>query len=171
MERIDLRYLRHLFWIVAVMTGWMVRIRDADLGIRTVALLARKLECDDARDIRLKGQNLQIEHELRVVGERRRDPYRPIEVGHLVVRYRLLGALDLTLDLTNTVEILIQAHAIGNAHALLEPRDVPGERIQQACSIAQRRAARGRIAALAEKALEDDARMRLGRKRGRRRRP
>src|SRR5437899_8415334 len=56
MERIDLRYLRYLFRIVAVMTGWMVRIRDADFRIRTIALLARELECDDARDIRLKGQ-------------------------------------------------------------------------------------------------------------------
>src|SRR2546422_11531645 len=127
MERIDLRYLRHLFWIVAVMTDGMVRVRDADLRIRAIALLARELECDDARDIGLKGQNLQVEHELHVVGEYRGDPYRPIEVRHVVVRYRLLGALDLPLDLTNTVEILIQAHAIGNAHALLEPRDVPGE--------------------------------------------
>src|SRR5438128_10318167 len=112
MERIDLRYLRYLFWIVAVMTGWMVRIRDADLRIRTIGLLARELECDDARDIRLKGQNLQVEHELRVVGERRGDPYRPIEVGHLVVQCRSLATLDLTLDLANAVEVLIQAHAI-----------------------------------------------------------
>ena len=91
--------------------------------------------------------------------------------GVLLSVDRLLGTLDLTLDLTHTVEILIQAHAIGNAHALLEPGDVLGERIEQACSIAQRGAARVRIAALAEQALEDDSRMRLGRKRGRRRRP
>src|SRR5439155_19752339 len=149
MERIDLRYLRHLFRIVAVMTGWMVRIRDADLRIRTIALLERELECDDARDIRLKSQNLKVEHELRVVGEHRGDAYRPIEVGRLVVRYRLLGALDLTLDLTNAIKILIQAHAIGTTHALLEPRDVPGERIQQAGSMAQRRAPSGRSAAFA----------------------
>src|SRR5882672_1956986 len=130
MVRIDLCDLRHLYRIVAVMTGGMVRVRDADLRIRAIALLARELECDDSRDIRLKGQNLQVEHELRVVGEHRGDPYRPIEVGQLVVLYRLLGAIDLTLHLTNAVEILIQAHAIGSAHALLEPRDVPGERIE-----------------------------------------
>src|SRR6266481_3359423 len=128
MVRIDLRYLRYLYWIVAVMTGWMVRVGDADLRIRTIALLARELECDDARDIRLKGQNLQVEHELRVVGERRGNTYRPLEIGRLVVRHRLLAALDLTLDLTYAVEILIQAQAIGNAHALLEPRDVLSER-------------------------------------------
>src|SRR5258706_9227234 len=32
-ERADLRYLRHLFRIVAVMTNGMVRVRDADLRI------------------------------------------------------------------------------------------------------------------------------------------
>ena len=106
-----------------------------------------------------------------MVGERRGNSYRPIEIGRLVVRYRFLGTLDFTLHLTNALEILIQAHAIGSAHALLDLRDAPGERIKQAFPIAQRRAARGRIAALAEQALEDDARMRLGRKRGRRRRP
>src|SRR6266568_2122536 len=147
MVRIDLRYLRYLYWIVTVMTGWMVRVRDADLRIRTIALFARELECDDARDIRLKGQNLQVEHELRVVGERRGNTHRPVEIGRLVVRHRLLGALDLTLDLTHTVEILIQAHSIGNSHPLLEPGDVLGERIKQACPITQRSAARVRSAA------------------------
>ena len=81
------------------MTGGMVRVRDADLRIRAIALLARELEGDDARDVRLEGQNLQVEHELRVVGERRGNADRPIEIGRLVVRHRLLGALDLTLDL------------------------------------------------------------------------
>src|SRR5262249_37715138 len=122
-------------------------------------------------DIRLKSQNLQIEHELRVVGKLRRDTYRSIEVAQLGICCRVLGTLDLTLDLTNTIEILIHAHAIGNSHALLEPRDVHAERVQQASAIAQPRAARGSIAAFAEQAFEDDARMRLGRKWSRRRRP
>src|SRR5256885_11982121 len=36
-------------------------------------------------------------------------PDRPIEIRHVVVRRRLLGTLNLPLDLTNTVEILIDA--------------------------------------------------------------
>src|SRR5688572_12498334 len=171
MVRIDLGDLRYLYRIVAVMTGWMVRVPDPDLRIRSIALLARELEGDNARDIRLKGQNLQVEHELRVVAERGRNTYRPIQIGRLVVRHGSLGALDLTLHLTHTVEILIQAHAIGNAHPLLEPDNVRSERIEQACPIAQRSAACVRIAAFAEQALEDDSRMSLGRKRRRRRRP
>ena len=56
MVRIDLCYLRHLVRIVAVMTGRMVRVADADLRIGAIALLARELEGDDARDVRLKAR-------------------------------------------------------------------------------------------------------------------
>ena len=170
-ERVDLGDLRHLFRIVAVMARGMVRVGHADLRIRAIALLARELERDDARDIRLERQNLQIEHELRVIGERGGNAHRPIQVGHRVIHRRGLGTLDLPLDLANAVEILIDANTIRDAHALLEPRDVSAERIEQAGAAAQRLAARGRVAALAEEALEDDARMRLGGERGRRRRP
>ena len=106
------------------MTGWMVRICDADLRIRAIAFLARELEGDDARDIRLEGQNLQVEHELGVVGEGRGDPYRPIHIGRRVIGDRLLGTLDLALDLANAVKILVQTHAIRTAQASLELRDI-----------------------------------------------
>src|SRR5215471_201126 len=115
MEGIDLRHLRQLFRIAAVMTDWMVRVRNADLRIRAIVLFARELECDDARDIGLKSQNLQIEHELRVVGKLRRNTYRSVEVAKLGICCRVLGTFDLAFDLTNTIEILINAHAIGNA--------------------------------------------------------
>src|SRR5947209_7836942 len=108
MVRIDLGYFRYLHRIVAVMARWMVRVRHADIGISTIALFARKLEGDDARDVRLKRQNLKVEHELGMVGEGRRNAYGPVEVGCLIVRDPLLGPLDLTLDLTHAVEILIQ---------------------------------------------------------------
>ena len=42
MVLIDLRYLCDLYRIVAVVTGGMVRVRDADLRISTIALLARE---------------------------------------------------------------------------------------------------------------------------------
>src|SRR5262245_37794324 len=110
-----------------MMTDRVVRVGNADLGIGAIALLPRELERDDPRDIRLKGQNLQIEQELRMVGEFRGNAYRPIEVAQLGIHCRALGALDLTLDLTNTIEILIHAHAIGNTDALLQPRNVHAE--------------------------------------------
>src|SRR5439155_25370134 len=139
----------HLFRIVAVMTRWMVRVGHADLRIRAIALLARELKRDDAREIRLERQNLQIEHELRVIGERGGNAHRPIEVGHRVLHRRGLGTLDLSLDLANAVEIVIDANTIGEAYAPLEPRDVSAERVEQACATAQGFAARRRVAALA----------------------
>src|SRR5579862_1397622 len=102
-----------------------------------------------------------------MVGKHRRDSYRPIEVGRRVVVYRLLGALNFALHLTNTVEILIQAHAIGSADALLELGDVSGEGIQQAGASMQCRLSCGCRASLSKQPLEDDARMRLGRQRSR----
>src|SRR6185369_14564815 len=102
---VDLCDLRYLHRIVAVMADGMVRVRDADVGIGAIALLARELERDDARDVRLKGQNLQVKHELGVVGERRGNAYRPLEIGSLVVRHRSLAPLDLTFDLTYGVQV------------------------------------------------------------------
>src|SRR5437867_11401308 len=80
-ERIDLGNFRELFRIVAMMTRGMVRVRDADFRIRTVIELAGQLEGDDPRDVGLKRQHLQIEQELRVVGERRRYTNRSLQIG------------------------------------------------------------------------------------------
>src|SRR6185503_19485921 len=63
------------------------------------------------------------------------------------------------------------ANTIRYADAMLETRDISAERIEQAGPAAQRFAACGCVAALAEKALENDTRVRLGRERGSRRRP
>ena len=58
--------------IAAVVRQRMVRFGHADLGVRAVARLARQLERDHARDVALQRQHLQIEHQPRVVGVRRR---------------------------------------------------------------------------------------------------
>src|SRR5262249_18315060 len=134
-----------------------------------IVLFARELKCRNARDVGAKSQNLQVEHQLGVIGKLGRNTHRPFEVGSWRIRGRTLRTLDLPLDIADTLEIVIQASAIGSAHTLLESCDVHAERIQQASAIAQSGTASGGVAALAEQTLEDDARMRLGRK-GRRRR-
>ena len=88
-----------------------------------VAQLARELERDDACDVRLERENLQIEHELRVVGECRRNPYGSIQVGHRVVHCTGLGTLNLPLYLADAFEILINTCSVGNATRRL-PRDI-----------------------------------------------
>ena len=169
--RIDLRDLRHLYRIVAVMARGMVRVGHADFRVRAIALLARQLECDYPRNVRLKGEDLQVEHQLRVVGECCGNPHRPVQIRRLVLRDRFLAPLDLSLHLPYAIEILIQARAILGAHAPFDLRDVRGERIEQACPVVQRGSPCGRIAAFTEQAFEDYPRMRLRRKRRRRRRP
>src|SRR4030095_9559990 len=78
---------------------------------------------------------------------------------------------DLALDLANAVEGLIETNAVGHPDLPFEPRDVVAERIEQSVSIAQCCATALGAFAFAEEALEHDARMRLGRKRRRWRRP
>src|SRR5437016_3356111 len=167
-ERVDLGDFGELFRIVAMMTRGMVRVWDADFRIRTVIELARQLEADNPSDVGLKRQDLQVEQELRVVGERRRDTYRSLKVGHRIFGNPCLSVLDLALDLANAVEVLIDANTVGYPHSPLEPRDIVVERIEQAAPAAQRRAPSGGGPAFAEEALEHDAWMRLGGK-GRRR--
>ena len=57
------------------------------------------------------------------------------------IRRRILcrsrfGELDLTLDLANAVEILIEANAVSDSDLPFEPRDIVAERIEQTVSIA-----------------------------------
>ena len=85
MELVDLRHLRDLLGIAAVVRQRVVRIGDADLRIGAIAGLARELERDDARDVALQREHLQVEHQLRVIGIRGRHADRTIEIGQRVV--------------------------------------------------------------------------------------
>ena len=76
----------------------MVRLRPADFRIRAIAQLARQLKRDDPCDVGLERQDLQVEHERRVIGERRRNALRSIQIGDGTVRRRGFGALNLTFD-------------------------------------------------------------------------
>ena len=80
-ERVDLGHLRDLLRIVAVVRERMVRIGHADLGIGARAGFARQLEGDDAGDVALQRQHLQVEHQPGVVGVGGRHAHRAVEVG------------------------------------------------------------------------------------------
>ena len=72
--------------------------------------------------------------------------------------------MDLTLDLPDAVEILVDADAVGRPDHPLEARDVFAERIEQAGPASQRRLTLGEGSAHTEEALEHDARMCFRRK-------
>ena len=70
----------------------MVRIGHADLGIGALAGFARELERDDAGDVALERQHLQIEHQPRVVGVGGRHADRPIEIRQVGFGRRVASA-------------------------------------------------------------------------------
>ena len=102
----------------------VVRIGHADLGVGAVAGLARELERDDAGDVALQRQHLQVEHQPRVVGVGGRHAHRAIEIRQRIVRRLGLGLLNAALDLADGVEVLADPGAIGRAELLLQAGDL-----------------------------------------------
>ena len=72
----------------------MVGVADADFGIGAIALFAGELEGDDAGDVGLEGEDLQVEHELGVIGKGGGDADGAFEVGGLIVLGGAFGAFD-----------------------------------------------------------------------------
>ena len=105
-EAIDQGHLRDLRGVVAVVGERVMRVGNADLGIGAVAGFARQLEGDDAGDIALEGQHLQVEHEPGVVGVGGRHARGAVEVGQRVVGGAGLGALNAAFHFADGVQIL-----------------------------------------------------------------
>ena len=80
-EGVDFRHAGDFFRVVAVVGERVVRLADADLGVAAVAGLAGELEGDDAGDISLHGEQLQIKHEPCVLGVAGWYPRGPGEIG------------------------------------------------------------------------------------------
>ena len=83
---VDLGHLGDLLGVVAVVRQRVVRVGDADLGIGPVAGLAGELEGDDAGDVALERQHLQVEHQPGVVGVGGRHADRAVEVRQVRIR-------------------------------------------------------------------------------------
>ena len=148
-----------------------MRLGNANLRIGARAALARELERDHAREVRLQREHLQIEHQLDVLLPDLGHAWRAIDS-----RYRRLGvltfrALDAPLDLPDRVEILIDLRPIAGAELPLQAGHVGHDPVEDAGVLLQLRAPPLRGSAVAEQALEDHPRIGLGRQRRGRRRP
>src|SRR5439155_2006515 len=124
MKLIDLGHARNFFRIIAVMRKRMMRIRNADLGVSSIAGFARELERDDARDITLQRQDLQVEHQSRVVGVGGRHAHRPVEIRQRIVRRIGLGLLNTAFDLPDGFEVVAYLGAITRSEFAVQARDV-----------------------------------------------
>src|SRR5437773_9946095 len=109
----------------------MMGARGSNLRIRAAAEFAAHHERDDAREIALIGQHLQIEHQPGVLLERRRHARWLIEGGQLA-RALLLGPLNTSLDVPNGVEILGELGSILRADRPRETRDLAADGIEEA---------------------------------------
>ena len=100
-----------------------MRVRHADLRIGHAAELVAEHQGDDARQIALVGQHLQIEHQLDVVVTRRRDAGRMIDDRQILV-VLLFGELNPPLHVANRVEILGELRAVALPKRALQMRDL-----------------------------------------------
>ncbi len=147
----------------------MVRLGHADLRIRPRALLLRDHERDDAREIRLERQQLEVEHQGDVILEHRRHALRLIDRRDLQVAL-LLGLLDAALDVADRFGVLVDLALILGAELAPQAGELLVHRIEDALVLAQPRLARRPLGAagVAEQLLEHRARVVLHRQRLRR---
>ena len=81
---------------------------DADLRIGAEVQLAAEHERDDARDVGLEGEPLQVVHQLDVLVEPLRNADRPFERRQLRRRAALLDALNPPLDFAHRVDVVVR---------------------------------------------------------------
>ena len=133
---VDLGLLLDQARVVAVVRSGMMLIRHADVRIRPVADLARENHAEDARRVGLEREQLQVEHELRVVVERRGDAERPLRQLHVAVRFGFRRA-DALLDLAHGIQVLGQLAAIAVADRRCEPIRLGAHRVENARRLAR----------------------------------
>src|SRR5262249_31826455 len=71
-KTVDLGDLLNPVRIATMMRERMMRIRNTDLRIYPHAAFSPQHQSRDASQVRLKGHDLQIEHQLRIIGESNR---------------------------------------------------------------------------------------------------
>ena len=109
----------------------MVRLEHAELGIRPAGQLAAEHEGDDARQVGLMRQQLQVEQQARVLLERRRDACRPRHQRQLP-RVLRLGVLDASFGVADGVEILPDLDAVARSDFPFEAAGGLEHRIEDA---------------------------------------
>ena len=111
MIAVDLRHVRDQLGHVAVMRQRMVRLGHANLRVRAGALLLADHERDDARQVGLKRQELQVEHQRQVIFEDRWHALRLLDRRQLEVAL-FLGFLDAPFDVADRLGVFVDLHLI-----------------------------------------------------------
>ena len=115
MELINFCHLRNFFRIVSVMGERMMWICHANLRISSITGFTSQLESCHASDIALKRQQLQIKHQLCVIGVCCRDSQGAIQIRERVFPGIGFGLLDASFDFADTVEVCVDFFPVGRA--------------------------------------------------------
>ncbi len=111
---VDLRHLLDQLGNVVVVRERMMRFRHADLRIGPWALLLAEHERNDARQIGLEREHLQIHHQRQVIFEHRRRAQRLRQRGQFDVALPLRH-LNAALDVANGVGVFVHLALIVRA--------------------------------------------------------
>ena len=94
-----------------------------------------------------------------------------VQIRKLVVLGVGLRLLNAAFHFADRLEVLGKSGTIARTEIAFESAEIFGEGVEQAGPFLERSAAFGEVASVAKEALEDDARVRFSRQRGRGRRP
>ena len=147
--------------VLTMMRNQVMVARHADLAVGTPAQLARHDQREHARDVAAEGQQLQVEHELRVLLEAGGNANRTVGQldRFLEAGLRVLNAL---LHFAHRIQVLAHLRRVGAAERRRERTGFLEHRVEQAALLLDAGAPLLGAAAVAEEALEDDARVELG---------
>ena len=101
-----------------VMGHGVMGVRHSKVGVSDVAALAAHHECDDAGQVRLKSQDLQIHHQLDMVFMEVGDPCRARHQGQRDIRFLLFSTVDTAFDVTDGIKVLLKFAAVTRTEIL-----------------------------------------------------
>src|SRR5262245_9716886 len=138
----------------------MVRLGDADFAITAYAALPTEQHGTNPRDVGLKRQRLQVEHQLHVIGVARGGASGFLQQRN-IRRGGTFRALDLSLDVAYRFEVLVYPSVVARSEEAIELCDAPGERVEDASIASKVRLPRFRVRAIAgsKQALEHGPRV------------
>ena len=170
LEGVDAGEVKNRLLVASVMRGRVEGLVDAALGIDPRRRVPSRLEREYARDVRREGQNLDVEHELHVLGEGVRDSGRRFrQLARLPAGVAVLDALDSPLQLADVLQVPVEPLLVVLGQRSPEIRDFAGDPVENAPVRAPARGALLGRASGAEEHLERHPRVadhgeRLGRR-------
>jgi hypothetical protein len=132
--------------VVAVVRERVVRLGDADLRIRARALLLADHERDDAREIRLEREHLQVVHQREMVLEHGRDTLWLVHRRQFEILL-FLRPLHATFDVAHRLGVLIEPSLIAGTEIAAQAGELLVHRVQDAAVLVQPRLARAALGA------------------------